>query len=273
MTKLKGVAAVLLLPLSVLALLAFYGCDFNAATPTPVGPKPITGDVNAVINAAHQGMLDLKSFHFTVEGATNGTPNLTIEGDLERPNKIRSSYLQPGQQKGELVVFDKDTYLRQPTATVFVKTEGGYDPPDVVGTLLGPQALTYYALLGSDQKLVSEEQLDGVETVHLTFNFNPNLVDSRAAILANQPTPVPVSGSEGNFQGHMWVEKGTNYVRRIQWLPPAAGEGTPSAGGQRTVTVNYSKFNEPVNPPIVPPDSFITKTPSPVPQPTPTVVK
>src|SRR5262245_48338559 len=99
MTRLKGVGAVLLLPICLIALLSFYGCDNTPASPTPVAPKPITGNVNAVINAAHQGMLGLKSFHFTAQGVKDGTPNLDIEGDLERPNKVRSSYQQPGQQK------------------------------------------------------------------------------------------------------------------------------------------------------------------------------
>jgi outer membrane lipoprotein-sorting protein len=274
MTRLKGVAAVLLLPFCALAVLLFYGCDNpSPASPTAVSQPIINGDVNAVINAADKGMRELKSFHFTVQGAKDGAPNLAIEGDLERPNKVRCTYQQPGKEKGELVVFGKDTYLKQPGSTGFVLTPGGNDPPNIVGTLLDPEALTYYALLGSDQKLVAEEKLNGIDTVHLTFIFDPNLTDSRAAILAGQPTPIPQSGSSGNFVGHMWVEKGTNYVHRIQWLPPVPGQGTPDAGSQRSVTVDYSNFNEPVTPPIAPPASYVTKTPSPVPQPTPTAVK
>src|SRR6478672_2647722 len=196
MTRLKGVIAVLLLPLSVLVLLFVYGCDNAPATPTPVAQPPGGGDVNAVINAAHENMLGLKSFHYTLQSTKDGTPTLNIEGDLERPNKVHSTYQQAGQDKGELIVFGQDTYLRQPQVSGFTKSEGGNVPPEIVGQPLDPEALTYYALLGSNQKLVGEEMVDGVNTSHVTFLFNPNQVQSRAAELAGQPTPQPQNANE-----------------------------------------------------------------------------
>ena len=53
--------------------------------------------------------------------------------------------------------------------------------------------------------------------------------------------------------GDMWIEKGTNYVRQIKIVSPPTVTGalpTTVAGGDTTVLITYSKFDEPVNPPI-----------------------
>lgn len=264
MSKLRNIVALILF--IVTAMLAVYGCDNNTpsnGTPTPGSKPPGGGDPSTVIKAAHAAMANLKSFHFTVTGTKDKTVNLNIEGDIEPPDKGYSKYTTTGQPSGELVIFGKDTYLKQPGSEVFMRSPGGYNPPDVVGGLLNPVGLTYYALLGDSSSLVGDEKVDGVDTTHVTFTFNPAKIKSLAAEQAKQPTPAPQKTEDATYKGDMWVEKGANYVRKLQWFPPLAGVGTPDAGVQRTVLVTYSKFNEPISPPIQIPAAAVTRTPTP----------
>lgn len=269
MTRLRKIITLILFTSIVMSVL--YGCDNNTppdATPTPGSQPPSGGDPSTVIKATHQAMSALKSFHFIVEGTKDGSTNLTIQGDVQPPDKVHSTYQQPGGEKGELVVFGKDTYLKQPGAPVFVGSPGGNDPPLAVGSLLFPTGLTYYGILAESASLVADEKVDGVDTTHVTFTFIPAKVKSLAAQLEHQPTPVPQESEVGNYKGDMWVEKGTNYMRKLQWFPPSPGVGTPDAGAKRVVLITYSKFNAPVPTPIQVPAGAVTKTPvsTPVPE-------
>lgn len=279
MTRLRNIITFTLF--ASIAVFALYGCDDNPppnatptpaslppnATPTPASLPPSGGDPATLAKAAHTAMAGLKSFHFTVEGTKDGSTNLTIVGDVESPDKAHSTYQQPGAEKGELVVFGKDTYLKPPGVPLFVGSPGGNDPPLAVGSLLFPTGLTYYALLADSASLVADEKIDGADTTHMTFTFSPAKAKSLAAMQENKPTPDPQESEMGSYTGDMWVEKGTNYVRKLQWIPPIVVSSTPEAGWKRTVLITYSKFNEPVSPPLQVPAGAVTKTPTPSPVP------
>src|SRR5262245_28634771 len=99
MIKLRNVTAIIffisIAMLTMLTALTLFGCN-NDTQPRP----PSGGDPATVIKAAHNAMMGLKSFHFTVEGTKNETTTLTtltIEGDLQPPDKGHSTYQPSGK--------------------------------------------------------------------------------------------------------------------------------------------------------------------------------
>jgi hypothetical protein len=77
---------------------------------------------------------------------------------------------------------------------------------------------------------MGDEQLDGAEVVHLRFDFSNSLgFPTEIVPLLEQP------------HGDVWIDKSNYYVRKQAF----SSDSTP----QPVITI-YSKYNEPVVPPI-----------------------
>ena len=184
-------------------------------------------------------MKNVKSYHGTFTSQVAGN---TVDSvfDFQAPGKMHMNYNLP-EGNVDIIIVGNDAYAKAPGANGYVAIPlGGYN----VGGVTPAQLVI---LLNSAQggQVVGDEQMQGVNTTHITFTYDTNKVVSEMAQLAGQPTPAPLV-SPGATTVDAWVEKSTGYI--VQYK-----SSVNMGAGMLASTVVLSKFNEPVNPPIVPP--------------------
>ncbi|MFL5735566.1 MAG: LppX_LprAFG lipoprotein [Chloroflexia bacterium] len=286
--------------LAGLLLGAVCGCDLQPApSPTPVPPTPTLvppagnsgGKAEAIslLDKAEQAMHSVKSFHFIMEiSGTDGSVSRS-EGDLSVPDKnMRVKNGSASAMQNEMLIFDggKEVYYKSPGDSGYSASSASDIMEGVTAVLVDPlKAFNPYDA-SQDAKVAGEEKLDGVDTTKVTYSFHfeaPNpgapapmpeatLAPGQAAGSPPTPTPIlaqPTTGapgaSESSVSFEVWVEKGTNYVRRFRMtsrIPPAAaGSGVGGAAGNppnaQTTTLTYSDFNKAIDPPIERPKTLM----------------
>ena len=131
-----------------------------------------------------------------------------------------------------------------------------------MGALSDPQQFTSLAQLSDSADIVGEENIDGVNTVHIKFSYDPKRLGNQA---------VPSSGGTistmGPADGDIWVEKSTGYARRLS-LKTQQGAIGGQTTSETTILLVYSKFDEAISPPIEKPKQLMT-IPGQLPSPTP----
>jgi len=267
----------LLLSLSVLGL---YGCGAETPTPTPIPPtntpepptatlEPptpttaaesttgggtgttggggLSNDAIALLDQAQKATAAVKSYHFKLTTDTGQGIVTTAEGDFEKPNNMRLVQDLGGQGTTEMIIVDNETFFKQPGTDTYMSLGASEGLLGAMTTFVDPENITSFGDIATSASIEGEEELDGVSTTRVKFEYD--LAKAEAAMAEQMGQPSTPTGAQGNASGEMWVEKGTNYIRQMT-IMTAGDLGTGVTGGTSTVTITYSNFDEPVNPPI-----------------------
>ncbi len=245
--------------LVVTAVVALAACGGETSTPTPVPPtatsiaveqptvgqaqgaaSPISGSVADILTRAATAMTDVKSYHgtFTTQ-MTNNTVNSVF--DFQAPDRLHFNYNLPSGNV-DIIIVGKDAYGKAPGANGYTSIPlGGYN----VGAV-SPAQVDILLNEAQNSQVVGDEQVQGLNATHIKFTYDTNKVFGEMAQQVGQATPTPIPDL-GATTMDAWVDKSTGYI--VQYKTSVTGGGV----GAVTSTVVLSKFNEPVNPPIVPP--------------------
>jgi len=226
-----------------------------AAAPTTAAPTAATGSTGsscanqandpAAINIMQQSaraMQSLKSVHTTMQlegGAAAGT----AEGDIDLPDKMRLTLTTPQGTSEEILIGSK-MYVKVPGTDTYMSLPSTPALLSLAATIKNMNAYTQYAQGAS---LVGGEKVAGADTQHVKYCYDPDKVNAFFFESAGLPTPAPTNSSGTLATGEMWIDRGSNYVRQYKYTVPTES-GAQNA--MQTVTVQLSKFNEPVSPPI-----------------------
>jgi outer membrane lipoprotein-sorting protein len=191
---------------------------------TSSGGTTITGPGADLLNKHLQAFKDVKSYHIVQEFETAGQ-TIKAEGDHQAPDRTRLTLDMAGLGKSETITIGNDSYTKAPGSDSYFHTTTPATAPD-------PGDMSILPLINSAD-IVGDETIEGVATTHLKYVFDAD----KAAAQSGAPTPG--AGAMGTVTVEVWIDKATNYPIR---------QKTVTAAGSTTQT--FSKFNEPVNPPI-----------------------
>lgn len=260
---------------------ATIAAPVDTPTPESLGPggMSITGPAADLMAKSSAAMKALTSYHFTIQNTVNrigGSQAVNGEGDFQAPDKRRITMKITAQGNTEIITIGNDMFFKMPGSQSYTALSGPANPLGSLGAASTTQDTTAIAQASESADIVGDEQVEGADTTHIKFTYD---VDKALALgMQNGPatasTPGPVA-SLGKANGEMWIEKSTGYMRKLtisSAVPDtAAGSGTPAANGTSVVQVVFSKFNEPVNPPIERPANVTSPDGSPLsPDSTPT---
>lgn len=236
----------------------------TAPLPTNTAGSASTGGTSAgatgpgadLLNQAQTAMKGIKSYHFVLKTGTAGTATMQAEGDFMAPDSARLSMDLGAAGKTEMIIIGQDSYVKDPTGTGYISM--GSTGSAGLGQSLSPNQFGSFAQGAQSVTVVGDETIDGVSTTRVKFSYNLDQLASQSATATGLTTP---GVQLGTATGDAWIEKGTNYLRQMQFASTAAvvpGVTTPVAGTDTTTTITYSKFNETVNPPIQKPTNITT---------------
>jgi hypothetical protein len=225
-----------------------------AATPT-TGPSGgnVSGDALSLLKKSQQAMLAVKSYHVTMTTEAAGV-TASGEGDVEPPDKVRITMDLGSIGKSEVIFIGGDTYIKQPGVDQYMHIAGTGNPLGGSPGMTNPQQLTGLADLATSASIVGTESLEGVQTTHVTFTYDANKALQGATGASGAPTP---PANIGQTTGDIWIEDSTSYVRQLKITTEPNPKSASPVNRTSIVTVKYSKFNEPVSPPIEKPTNII----------------
>lgn len=219
------------------------------ATTASVTEAPTTGtgsggtgsaDALGVLRGSAAAMKDIKSYHIVLESEAGGQ-STTAEGDIEVPDKTRL-VLQTPQGETEVLVIGDKAYTRLPGTDQYLETDSGLMGGGAANT--NPAG---FAEVAQDAEVVGDEQLDGVDTTHVKFNFDLQAAAAASSEASGQPTP---EGIGDMAKADAWIEKGTGFMRKLSYEADIQGTTT-------NTTMTLSNFNETVSPPIEKPANIM----------------
>ncbi len=82
---------------------------------------------------------------------------------------------------------------------------------------------------------MGQETINGVNTTHINYAASAD----------------DASGAAGSAETDIWIDESTGYIHQIKVV-------SESGGVSSTSTITYSKFDEPVSPPIEVPTNVMT---------------
>jgi lipoprotein LprG len=183
-----------------------------------------------------KAMSEVKTVHFTigVNGKINGVSIKAAEGDLTKDGKAKGKATL--EQLGfvietEFVLIGKDLYVKGPTGG-FVKADASlaasvYDPSAILDPNRGAPKLLSTA---KNPKTEAKEQVDGKDAYRVSFEPDTAALQS---LIGTNATGV---------KGVVWLDAQTKRIVKAEFKMPASG-GNPEG----TVTVTFTKYDEPVN--------------------------
>lgn len=194
-----------------------------AATATATVEDNGGGDAGQLADRASQAFKSLKSAHFdmTVEANVGDqTGTITATGDLQLPDRTHMTMNIVGMQI-EVITIGTDAYTKvgdkweknsaQPQAT---------DPKDIVGNLNIP----------TTAKRLADVNVDGTDCYHLQYTAK-DIKDTSS------------DTNLGDVTFDVYIAKNTDLVKKMVIVPQTTGDQNVGA----TITMNFSKYNEPVN--------------------------
>lgn len=209
-----------------------------------------------LLNKADAAMKGVKSYHLVMKTDAGGVGAVQAEGDFMLPDNARLTMdLGSGLGKTEMIIIGQDSYIKNPAGDGYIST--GSTGMGMTQSL-SPSQFSSLAQGAQNVSVVGDETIDGVSTTHLKFSYDMGKMAAQSATAAGQPTP---AGLTGTATADMWIEKDTNYIRQFKFVSPSTavpGMTTPTATGDTTITITYSKFNESVSPPIEKPTNVVT---------------
>lgn len=220
--------------------------DATATTAVAEQPTTSTGGANsadalALLKDSAAAMKTVKTFHIKLVVESAGATN-NIEGDMQLPDMMRLSAVAGGQTI-QIIVIGGSSYTQVPGAGDSY-IEGPFD-----SSLLTTTNSTSVGDYAQSATIVGDETIDGASTTHVKFSYDAD--KAAQAALAAMGTPTTTTSNLGMADAEMWVEKGTNYIRQLKVT-------STTAGATSTTTVNYSKLNETIDPPIEKPANITT---------------
>jgi outer membrane lipoprotein-sorting protein len=265
-----------------MATLGLYGCGGDSPTPTALAPTPTTaaveqptattaameeptattaaieeptattaameqptattasgggassGDAMGLLESASTAMRDVKSYHIVMQ-IQSGDQQVNVEGDMQLPDKMRLDSEASGT-KSQMIVIGDSAYAQMPGSEAYIQV------PFDSSILASTNSATMLSDIAEDATVVGDEQVDGADTTHVKFSYDPNKAAAAAATVTGQSAPTP-DASTPRADADVWIDKSNNYIRRMKIASTV--QGTAS-----TTTITYSKFNETIDPPI-----------------------
>ena len=221
----------------------------NATATTATAGQPTTGtgtgnssDALALLKDSAAAMKNVKTFHIKLAVESAGTTN-NIEGDMQLPDRMRLTAVAGGQTI-QIVVVGGSSYTQIPGGGDSY-IEGPFD-----SSLLTTTDTTAVGDFAQSATVVGDETIDGASTTHVKFSYDADKAAQAALEAMGTPTTTATSNL-GMADAEMWIEKGTNYIRQFKVT-------STTAGTTSTTTVNYSKLNETIDPPIEKPANVTT---------------
>jgi len=224
--------------------------DATATTAVAEQPTTSTGGANsadalALLKDSAAAMKTVKTFHIKLAVESSGGTN-HIEGDMQLPDKMRLTAVAGGQTI-QIIVVGGSSYTQIPGGGDSY-IEGPFDS-SLLTTSTGSTAIGDYA---QSATVVGDETVDGASTTHVKFSYDADKAAQAALAALGTPTAATTATSTlGMADAEMWIEKGTNYTRQFKVT-------STTAGTTSTTTVNYSKLNETIDPPIEKPANITT---------------
>jgi len=220
----------------------------NATATTATAAQPTTGtgtgnssDALALLKDSAAAMKNVKTFHIKLAVDAAGATN-NIEGDMQLPDRMRLTAVAGGQTI-QIIVVGGSSYTQIPGGSDSY-IEGPFD-----SSLLTTTDTTAVGDFAQSATVVGDETIDGASTTHVKFSYDAD--KAAQAALAAMGTPTTATSDLGMADAEMWIEKGTNYIRQFKVT-------STTAGTTSTTTVNYSKLNETIDPPIEKPANVTT---------------
>jgi hypothetical protein len=176
-------------------------------------------------------MANVESVHFETRDSLPSSDVYPTEGDYVRPGKARGVSHKLGEGTTEWVMWGGAYFVRQQGEDKYVLA-GTPAPP---GVFLQFDLLTTIEQYTDSASIVGEEQVDGADTTNITILYDMKALPDLAYL-----------SPEGKGRLDIWVDKDTKYIHRLGFS--AWNTDTPLA------FTYYSRFNEPISPPIEQPD-------------------
>lgn len=225
------------------------------------GAGTLTGPAADLLTKSQTSMKTVKSFHYTMEvGSSAGGQSFKGEGDFEMPDKVRITMSDTTGTVGniQMIMVGNDTYMKQPGSDQYMSL-GGLGGQNGLTGFSNPAQTASIAQFADSASIVGDEKVDGIATTHVTFTYD---VD-KAMKSAEQQTGSAVASTPTNMKakGDMWIDKSTNYIHKMVFVTNATGpmpQTGSSGASESTITLTYSKYNEPINPPIEKPANVVT---------------
>jgi LppX_LprAFG lipoprotein len=223
----------------------------NATATTAMAGEPTTGtgtgtgnssDALALLKDSAAAMKNVKTFHIKLAVDSAGATN-NIEGDMQLPDRMRLTAVAGGQTI-QIIVVGGSSYTQIPGGGDSY-IEGPFD-----SSLLTTTDTTAVGDFAQSASVVGDETIDGASTTHVKFSYDADKAAQAALEAMGTPTTTATSNL-GMADAEMWIEKGTNYIRQFKVT-------STTAGTTSTTTVNYSKLNETIDPPIEKPANVTT---------------
>jgi hypothetical protein len=225
----------------------------------------LTGPAADLLNKSQQAMKDLTTFHYVMEITSEQEGmSLTGEGDFEKPDKVRISMKGITGTVGtiEMIIVGSDTYMKQPGSEQYMSLGSAGTGLLNLGRLSNPGETAEITQFADSADIVGDETLDGTAVTHVTFTYDVDKAMQAAGQQAGTGATALQTPTGTKSKADAWIAKDTNYIRKMAFItetPNASMQAQPIAGtSQSTVSITYSKFNEPVSPPIEKPTNVIT---------------
>lgn len=194
----------------------------------------LTGPVADLLGKTTGAMNSVTTYHMSITSEAAGVSS-KIEADFERPDRMRMQTDAGGTQI-ETIVIGKEAYMKVPGVEGYMSTPMASSIPTGDTATILPYA--------SDAQVVGDETINGVDTTHIKFAYDQ---DKAAADMGTTSAGVTL----GRADVDMWIDKSTSFIIRYKTV-------TTSGAAAGTTTIDYSKFNEPISPPIEKPSNITT---------------
>jgi hypothetical protein len=193
---------------------------------TSSGSSTGSDDAMDLLTKAGKATSELQTLHMSIVAETS-MGSSKIEADIEKPDKYRMVSETAGVSAEIIIIGDKsytkaqgmDQYIEGPADTSALASA---DASDIATT-------------AQNATIVGEETINGVNTTHVSYTA----------------TTSDASGAAASSQTDLWIDESTGYIHQIKVVSEAGGVSSTS-------TITYSKFNEPISPPIEKPENIMT---------------
>lgn len=234
----------------------------SGTTDTGGATGTLTGPAADLLNKSQAAMKTVKSFHYTMDVETSGGGQaFKGEGDFVMPDNVRISMSDTMGTIGkiDMVMIGSDTYMKQPGSDQYISL-GAVGGANGLPGLNNPAQTASIAQFADSASIVGDEKVDGVDTTHVTFTYDVDKAMKAAEQQASNAVGTAPTPTKMKAKGDIWIDKSTNYIHKMVFVTKSTvpvPQGSP-ATGDSTITLVYSKFNEPVTPPIEKPANVTT---------------
>jgi outer membrane lipoprotein-sorting protein len=195
----------------------------------------LTGPAADLLRESEQAMKGVQSYHANMVIEAAGA-TINAEADFVLPDRSRMTMDLGAVGKTETIVIGSESYSKLPGTDSYTQITTGQQQNTNVASFLP---------FASEATIVGDETVDGAATTHVTFTYD---ADAALRQMMEDQGQTPTTGvTLGTATADIWIDKSTDYIRQYKY--------TDQNG---TTTMIFSKFNEPVSPPIEKPTNITT---------------